>query len=89
MKEFTLTKKEPDYFKLNIGEDSFLIPLARSCTLEEADAIQTREGTLAFFRKYLGDRVFEQLTVDQLETVAGEWLKANKKAGEGESVGES
>lgn len=84
MKEFTLKKKETDFFKLNIGEKSYLIPLARSLTLEEINRMQTKENVVEFFRKYLGDDVFNALTVDQFEIVCREWQKANDMTADGE-----
>ena len=84
MKEFTLKKKESDFFKLNIGEESYLIPLARSLTLEEINRMQTKENVVEFFRKYLGDDVFNALTVDQFEIVCREWQKANDMTADGE-----
>jgi hypothetical protein len=84
MKEFTLKQKEADYFKLNIGDKSYLIPLARSLTFEEINRIQERENVVEFFRKYLGEDVFNALTVDQFEIVCREWQKANDMTADGE-----
>ena len=84
MKEFTLKKKESDFFKLNIGEESYLIPLARSLTLEEINRMQNKENVVEFFRKHLGDDVFNALTVDQFEIVCREWQKANDMTADGE-----
>ena len=84
MKEFTLKKKESDFFKLNIGEESYLIPLARSLTFEEINKMQDKENVVEFFRKYLGNDVFNALTVDQFEIVCREWQKANDMTANGE-----
>ena len=84
MKEFTLKKKESDFFKLNIGEESYLIPLARSLTFEEINRMQDKENVVEFFRKYLGEDVFNALTVDQFEIVCREWQKANDMTANGE-----
>lgn len=84
MKEFTLKKKESDFFKLNIGDESYLIPLARSLTFEEINRMQNKENVVEFFRKYLGDDVFNALTVDQFEIVCREWQKANDMTADGE-----
>lgn len=84
MKEFTLKKKETDFFKLNIGEESYLIPLARSLTFEEVDRMRKRENVVEFFRKHLGEDVFNALTVDQFEIVCREWQKANDMTADGE-----
>ena len=93
MKEFTLKKKESDFFKLNIGEESYLIPLARSLTFEEINRMQNKENVVEFFRKYLGNDVFNALTVDQFETICREWQKANDTTADGEdediTMGES
>lgn len=93
MKEFTLKQKEADYFKLNIGDKSYLIPLARSLTFEEINRMQNKENVVEFFRKYLGNDVFNALTVDQFEIVCREWQKANDMTADGEdediTVGES
>ena len=93
MKEFTLKKKESDFFKLNIGEESYLIPLARSLTFEEINKMQDKENVVEFFRKYLGADVFNALTVDQFEIVCREWQKANDMNADGEdediTMGES
>ena len=84
MKEFTLKKKETDFFKLNIGEKSYLIPLARSLTFEEINKMQDKENVVEFFRKHLGEDVFNALTVDQFEIVCREWQKANDMTADGE-----
>lgn len=93
MKEFTLKKKETDFFKLNIGEKSYLIPLARSLTFEEINRMQERKNVVEFFKKYLGADVFNALTVDQFEIVCREWQIANDMTSDGEdediTVGES
>lgn len=93
MKEFTLKQKEADYFKLNIGDKSYLIPLARSLTFEEINGLKTKKDIVRFFEKYLGADVFNALTVDQFEAVCHEWQKANDMTADGEdediTMGES
>lgn len=93
MKEFTLKKKETDFFKLNIGEESYLIPLARSMTFEELNNMKNRKNIVEFFEKHLGKEVFNAITVDQFEIVCREWQKANDMKADGEdediTVGES
>ena len=93
MKEFTLKPKETDYFKLNIGDKSYLIPLARSMTFEELNNMKSRKNIVEFFEKHLGADVFNALTVDQFEIVCREWQKANDMKTDGEdediTMGES
>ena len=93
MKEFTLKQKEADYFKLNIGDRSYLIPLARSLTFEELNGMKSKKNVVDFFEKHLGAEVFNALTVDQFETICREWQKANDTKADGEdediTMGES
>ena len=83
MKEFTLKPKETDYFKLNIGDKSYLIPLARSMTFEELNNMKNRKNIVEFFEKHLGKEVFNALTVDQFEIICREWQKANDMKADG------
>ena len=53
MAEFTLKERPKKTLKLNIGEESFNIPLAGSLTPEEAAPLDTQAGTIEFFQKYL------------------------------------
>mgnify|MGYP003557937661 CR=1 FL=1 len=49
MKELTLREKEDDFLKLNIGEESYLIPLASSMTLDEIRAMDDKEKAFECF----------------------------------------
>ena len=55
MAEYTLKKKQAKTLKLNIGDESFHIPLSMCLTPEELAPLDTPEGTREFFRKYLSD----------------------------------
>lgn len=48
MAEFTLKKREPEWLKLNIGDESFNIPLATSMTLEEAHSMNEMDSAISF-----------------------------------------
>lgn len=80
MAEFTLKRKEASTLKLNIGEDSFQIPLAGSLTPEEAAPLDTQAGTIAFFQKYLSDDIKAVLTIDDYNEITKAWVSASKKA---------
>ena len=73
MKEFTLKKRESDYLKLNIGEESYLIPLATSITYGEAKSIDTIDGAMVFFRKYIGDEVADSLSLYDYKDLITAW----------------
>lgn len=88
MQEFTLKPKEADTLRLNIGDESFQIPLAGSATPEEAAPLDTNTGTIAFFRKYLSKKVIKVLTISDYNKIIEVWKEASKKA-EGMTPGES
>ena len=91
MKEYTLKKREEDYLKLNIGEDSFLIPLATNLTLDEVKNMDSTDGAIEFFQKYIREDVAKTLTLYNYKDLITAWRKASEKAMEsaGKSVGES
>lgn len=80
MTEFTLNKREEDSLKLNIGEESFLIPLATSLTLSEASTMDTMDGAIAFFRKYIREEVADALTLFNYRDIIKAWKDASQKA---------
>ncbi len=80
MTEFTLNKREEDSLKLNIGEESFLIPLATSLTLAEASTMDTMDGAIAFFRKYIREEVADALTLFNYRDIIKAWKDASQKA---------
>lgn len=86
MAEYTLNKRPTKVLKLNIGDETFSIPLAGSLTPEEAAPLDTREGTIAFFQKYLSKKVIKMLVIDDYNEITQAWIKAsgegNQSAGE-------
>lgn len=91
MREFTLKKREEDYLKLNIGEESFLIPLATNLTLDEVEKMDSTDGAIEFFRKYIREDVAQSLTLYNYKDIITAWREASEKAMEsaGKTVGES
>lgn len=91
MREFTLKKREEDYLKLNIGEESFLIPLATNLTLDEVKNMDDTDGAIEFFRKYIREDVAQSLTLYNYKDIITAWREASEKAMEsaGKTVGES
>ena len=79
MAEFTLKPREVETLKLNIGEESFQIPLAGSLTPEEAAPLDTTEGTIAFFQKHLSKDIIAMLKIDDYNAITKAWLDASKK----------
>lgn len=81
MQEFTLKKREEDYLKLNIGEETFLIPLAGSLTLEEASSsMESMDGAIAFFNKYISEDIAKSMTIFNYRDLIHAWKEASEKA---------
>ena len=87
MAEFTLKERPKKTLKLNIGEESFNIPLAGSLTPEEAAPLDTQAGTIEFFQKYLSEDVKKILVIDDYNEITKAWIKASKVPG-GKTAGE-
>ena len=81
MAEFTLdnkNKKTADVLKVNIGNDTYSIPLAGALSIKELKMTQTTMGVIDFFEKYIPEDVFDTLTVDDLNEIVGAWFKATQ-----------
>lgn len=78
MKEFTLKDREADFLKLNIGDESFNIPLATSMTLEEAHSMDTMDGAISFFKKYIREDVANSLSLLNYRDIITAWREASE-----------
>ena len=88
MREITLgNRKEIEVLKVNIGEESYTVPLAGSLSVKEANAINSEEKAVAFLQKHIPKKVLENLTVDDLNALVNAWYGESTK--NGAKVGES
>lgn len=88
MREITVgSPKERKVLKINIGEESYSLPLLGSLTIKEATRLDTQDGTVAFITDYIPKDVMETLTVDDLNAIIKAWKSASDL--EGISLGES
>ena len=87
MAEFTLKPKKAKTLKVNIGEESFHIPLAAYLTPKEAAQLDTAKGTQDFFRKYISKEVADELTIDDFNQITQAYIKESNKVS-GKTVGE-
>ena len=88
MAEFTLKNREIETLKLNIGDESFQIPLATSLTLDEARGMDSIDGSIAFFRKYIRADIADTLTLINYRDIITAWKDASEQSG-GKTPGES
>lgn len=87
MAEFTLKRKPAKTLKVNIGDESFHIPLSMCLTPEELAPLGTAEGTRGFLRKYLSEDMKKVLTIEDYNAITRAWIDASNKAG-GKTTGE-
>lgn len=79
MAEFTLKPKEADTLRLNIGEESFQIPLLTSLTPAKVATLDTMEASIAFFNEYLPEDIQNSLTWGDYNDIAKAWTAASQK----------
>lgn len=88
MREITVgSPKERKVLKINIGEESYSMPLAGSLTVKDAKRIDTEEGLIGFMYDCIPKDVLDVLTVDDLNAIIKAWQSASNL--EGISLGES
>ena len=86
MAEFTLKRNIVKTFKVNIGDDSYSIPLGGSLTPKEWVGLDTFAGTVDFMRRYIPADVADTFTIDEWNAIIEAWKtetgKGGKTAGE-------
>lgn len=88
MAEITLGgPKRAEVLKVNIGEESYSVPLAGSLTVKEAAGIDSDAKALAFIERHIPKKVLEGITVNDLNMLVKEWYKASTD--NGDAPGES
>lgn len=88
MAEFTLKRKEIKTLRVNVGDESFEIPLQGSLTLQEVIDTGTPEGTYAFLKKHVPEETFENLLMEEYNELIEIWKRESVKAS-GKKTGES
>lgn len=81
MAEITLGGKSRTIstLKVNIGEKSYDIPLAGSLTLDQIEAFKNGEDELAFFGKYIPNKVMKSLTTMEFKQLNDAWKQASEE----------
>ena len=74
--DVTLKKPEVETLRVNIGKDSFEIPLGNSLSINEWKLIETFEGTVEFFKKYIPEEVVNALTISEINQITAAWKQA-------------
>lgn len=89
MAEVNIKKKEiTEVLKVNIGDESYSLPLSTDIPYEKLKTLNTDEGILAFLREHIPEEVVSNLTLDELKSILAAWRDATLES-QGVGLGES
>ncbi len=79
MKEITLNNNELKVLKVNIGKESYNVPLLGSLSTKEARAFTTGDTAdgFEFFGKYIPQEVLDSMTMDDFQALSEAWKEAS------------
>lgn len=82
-------RKNNNNLGVTIGDKTYLIPLGTSLKVKELSKLDKQDAVMAFFEKYLGKEIMDELSVDDFTAIAEAWSKATEEAnGGGKTSGE-
>lgn len=87
MAEYTIKPREAKTLRVNVGEESFQIPLQGSLSIKEAKDLDTAEGTYKFLKAYIPENILEELRVEDYNQLLSVWRKESEKHS-GKKMGE-
>lgn len=85
MKEITI-KAPNEVLKVNLGEDSFTIPLGSSLPVDEVLKLSQSKGAdrlefmKTFLESYIPKEIYVRLTVGEMTQIFNAWSEATKEA---------
>lgn len=87
MREITLDQPK-EVLKVNYGKETFSIPLAGSLPFTETVALReakanggnTIELMIGFMEKHIPEKIYKQLTADELKAIFKAWSDASEEA---------
>lgn len=88
MRELTLKPRETKTLKINIGDESYQLPLMGSMTMKEAKGVETAAGTYAYITKFIPAKIIDTLPVEDYNSIIAVWKEESQKQS-GMKVGES
>ena len=80
MPEFTLKRNIVKTLKVNIGDESYVVPLGGSLTPKEWLQLETPAGTREFLCKYIPEEVTDTFTVDEWNAIINAWKAETNKS---------
>lgn len=81
MKTVTIKPRKIPMLTVKIGAEEYKLPLASALTVKEAAALNTFDGTVAFYAKHIPQEVLDALSIDELNQITEAWKSATEEAG--------
>jgi hypothetical protein len=89
MAEVIIKKREQtEVLKATIGKETYSIPLATNLPYMKLKAMRTDDKVIEFFKEYIPEEVFNELTTNELMQLVKAWNDATVQS-QGLTVGES
>lgn len=81
MAEVTLRKREEiEVLKINIGEESYSLPLGGDVPYETLKSLKTDKGMFDFLEAHIPEKVVKTLTVNDIRQIFEVWSAETKKS---------
>ena len=80
MAEVTLNNEEVEVLKINIGKDSYSLPLGGDISYETLISLKTDSGMYAFLKEHIPEDVVKSLKVKEIRQIFLVWNEETKKA---------
>ena len=88
MKKVTIGGQNANVLAVEIGKETYSVPLAGSMKRKDVLALKDEESVYAMFARYIPSEVLDDMTVDEYNQLAQAWADANAEES-GASLGES
>ena len=77
MKEITLGNAKKETLLVNIGKESYEVPLAGSLTFAQVKELRDSDDGISFFEKYIPREILDNLTIDEFKALNNAWKSAS------------
>lgn len=80
MAEVTLNNEEIEVLKINIGKESYSLPLGGDVSFETLLSLKTDKGMMAFLKEHIPEEVVNSLRVKDIRQIFLAWNEETKKS---------
>lgn len=77
--EITLKKPKVENLKVNIGDNSYNIPLGAALSIDDYTLLDSFEGTVEFYARYIPKEVLNALSFAEINQLTKAWADETQK----------